>query len=126
MSKFPLTSVIDNVHMLMCMNNKFPLTSFALTSLICCCEQINKFSLTSFHCSQQNNYTAMTKKQTTGRHYSESSQEQDHSAPPIDLFGLYILFSQYRSCDNTQEAWSFVLFIKKSACRHIHACMPSF
>ena len=45
---------------------------------------------------------------------------------PIDLFGLYILFSQYRSCDNTQEAWSFVLFIKKSACRHIHACMPSF
>ncbi|XP_068673493.1 substance-K receptor-like [Montipora foliosa] len=36
----------------------------------------------------------------------------------IDLFGLYILFSQYRSCDNTQEAWSFVLFIKKSACRH--------
>ena len=44
----------------------------------------------------------------------------------IDLFGLYILFSQYRSCDNTQEAWSFVFFIKKSACRHIHACMPSF
>ena len=44
----------------------------------------------------------------------------------IDLLGLYILFSQYRSCDNTQEAWSFVLFIKKSACRHIHACMPSF
>ena len=38
----------------------------------------------------------------------------------IDLFGLYILFSQYRLCDNTQEAWSFVLFIKKSACRHIH------
>ena len=38
----------------------------------------------------------------------------------IDLFGLYILFSQYRSCDNTQGAWSFVLFIKKSACRHIH------
>ena len=36
----------------------------------------------------------------------------------IDLFGLYILFSQYRSCDNTQEAWSFVLFIKKSACIH--------
>ena len=33
----------------------------------------------------------------------------------IDLLGLYILFSQYRSCDNTQEAWSFVLFIKKSA-----------
>ena len=24
----------------------------------------------------------------------------------IDLFGLYILFSRYRSCDNTQEVWS--------------------
>ena len=32
---------------------------------------------------------------------------------PIDLFRLYILFSQYRSCDDTQEIWSFVLFIKK-------------
>ena len=32
----------------------------------------------------------------------------------IDLFRLYILFSQYRSCDDTQEIWSFVLFIKKS------------
>ena len=34
----------------------------------------------------------------------------------IDLFHLYILFSQYRSCDNTPEIWPFVLFIKKSAC----------
>ena len=33
-----------------------------------------------------------------------------------------MLFSQYRSCDDTQEIWSFVLFIKKSACRHTHAC----
>ena len=32
----------------------------------------------------------------------------------IDLFRLYILFSQYRSCDDTQEIWSFVLFIKAS------------
>ena len=32
----------------------------------------------------------------------------------IDLLRLYILFSQYRSCDDTQEIWSFVLFIKKS------------
>ena len=32
----------------------------------------------------------------------------------IDLFRLYILFSRYRSCDDTQEIWSFVLFIKKS------------
>ena len=32
----------------------------------------------------------------------------------IDLFRFYILFSQYRSCDHTQEIWSFVLFIKKS------------
>ena len=36
----------------------------------------------------------------------------------IDLFHLYILFTQYRSCDDTQEIWSFVLFIKKSACKH--------
>ena len=36
------------------------------------------------------------------------------SAEQIDLFRLYILFSQYRSCDDTQEIWSFVLFIKKS------------
>ena len=36
----------------------------------------------------------------------------------IDLFRLYILFSHYRSCDDTQEIWSFVLFIKKSACKH--------
>ena len=40
----------------------------------------------------------------------------------IDLFRLYILFSQYRSRDDTREIWSFVLFIKKSTCRHIHAC----
>ena len=32
----------------------------------------------------------------------------------IDLFRLYILLSQYRSCDDTQEIWSFVLFIKVS------------
>ena len=44
----------------------------------------------------------------------------------IDLLRLYILFSQYRSCANTQEIRSFVLFIKKSACRHIHACMRLF
>ena len=44
----------------------------------------------------------------------------------IDLFGLYILFSQYRSCDNTQEAWYFVLFIKMRACKHEYACMHSF
>ena len=35
----------------------------------------------------------------------------------IDLFRLYILFSQYRSCDDTQEIWSFVLFIKKNKCK---------
>ena len=44
----------------------------------------------------------------------------------IDLFGVYILFSQYRSCDNTQEVWSFVLFIKMRACKHEHACMHSY
>ena len=40
----------------------------------------------------------------------------------IDLFRLYILFSQYRSCDDTQEIWSFVLFIKKSTCKHEYVC----
>ena len=44
----------------------------------------------------------------------------------IDLFRLYILFSQYKSCDNTQEDWSFVLLIKKSACEHEYVCMHSF
>ena len=33
-----------------------------------------------------------------------------------DLFRMYILFSRYKSCDNTQGDWSFVLLIKKSAC----------
>ena len=42
----------------MCMNDKFSLISFSLTSFIWWCERINKFSLTSFHCSQQYNYTA--------------------------------------------------------------------
>ena len=41
----------------------------------------------------------------------------------IDLVRLYILFSQYRSCDDTQEIWSFVLFIKKRAEGHfVCAC----
>ena len=57
-SNFSLTSVIDNVDMLICTNDMFSLTSFAFASLICWCERINKFSLTSFHCSQQYNYTA--------------------------------------------------------------------
>ena len=38
----------------------------------------------------------------------------------IDLFGLYILFSQYRSCDNTQKVWSFVL---SSSLKWGHASM---
>ena len=66
-SKFSLTSVIDDVHMLMCMNAKFSLTSFSLTSFICWCERINKFSLTSFQCSQQYNYTVDEKTITTTR-----------------------------------------------------------
>ena len=44
----------------------------------------------------------------------------------IDLFRLYILFSQYKSCDNTQEDWSFVLLVKKSAYKHEYVCMHSF
>ena len=49
------------------MNAKFSLTSFSLTSFICWCEQINKFSLTRFHCVQQYNYTVDEKKITTTR-----------------------------------------------------------
>ena len=54
---------------------------------------------------------------------TDSSEEFRHSKPcisflctfiRIDLFRLYILFSQYRSCDDTQEIWSFVLFIEAS------------
>ena len=43
----------------------------------------------------------------------------------IDLFRLYILFFQYKSFDNTQEDWFFVLLIKKSAFKHGYACMHS-
>ena len=46
--------------------------------------------------------------------------------PQIDLFRLYILFSQYKSRDNTQEDWFFVLLIKKSACKHEYVGMHSF
>ena len=57
----------------------------------------------------------------TGRLRSPKTENEE-----IDLFRLYILFSQYRSRDDTQEIWSFVLFNKKSTCRHIHACMYPF
>ena len=46
--------------------------------------------------------------------------------PGIDLFRLYILLSQYKSRDNTQEDWFVVLLIKKSACKRECACMHSF
>jgi len=67
MSKFSLTSVIDNVHMLMCMNTKFSLASFSLTSFISWCERINKFSLTSFYYIASNTITQRTRKKTTTR-----------------------------------------------------------
>ena len=38
-------------------------------------------------------------------------------------FSLVHFFS---SCATTQKVRSFLLFIKESACRHIHACMRSF
>ena len=57
-----MTSASDNFHKLMCTNDKFSLTGLALISLICWCERINKFSLTSLHCSQQYKYTADNKK----------------------------------------------------------------
>ena len=67
------------------------------------------------------------KKQNQRNHSRQSKKETDKTAnqsklQTIDLFRLYKLFSHYRSCDDTEEIWSFVLFIKKSACRHIHAC----
>ena len=37
---------------------------------------------------------------------------------PIDFFGLSVLFSQYRSCDDPQGVWTFVVFIRKTACEH--------
>ena len=58
------------------------------------------------------------KKQNQRNHSRQSKKETDKTAnqsklQTIDLFRLYILFSQYRSCDDTQEIWSFVLFIKR-------------
>ena len=44
----------------------------------------------------------------------------------IDLFRLFILFPQYKSRDNTQEDWFFVLLVKNSACKHEYVCMRSF
>ena len=56
----------------------------------------------------------------------ESSFELTRTSSAIDLFRLYILFSQYRSCDDPQEIWSFDLFIKKSTCKHEYVCTYSF
>ena len=53
--------------MLTCMNDKFSLTSFALTSLIGWCER-NKFSLTSFTLVS-NTMTQRTAKTNTGRDF---------------------------------------------------------
>ena len=54
------------------------------------------------------------------------AQEEVEMIASIDLFRLYILFSQYKSCDNTQEDWFVVLLIKKNACKHEYVCMHSF
>ena len=35
----------------------------------------------------------------------------------VYLIYLSILFSRYRSCDDTLEVWTFVLLIKKTACK---------
>ena len=56
----------------------------------------------------------------------EKKKKNFFSAIEKDLFRLYILFSQYKSCDNTQEDWSLVLLIKKSACKHEYVWMHSF
>ena len=62
----------------------------------------------------------------TTRNYFKTSEAQSSADLRIDLFRLYILFSQFKSCDNTQEDWFFVLLIKKSACKHEYVCMHSF
>ena len=36
----------------------------------------------------------------------------------MGIFLLLVLFSQYRSCGDTEEVWTFVVFIKKIACKH--------
>ena len=43
----------------------------------------------------------------------EKKKKSFFSVIEKDLFRLYILFSQYKSCDNTQEDWFFVLLIKQ-------------
>ena len=58
--------------------------------------------------------------------YSLPSKHFPDKALTIDLFRLFILFFHYKSRDNTQEDWFFVLLIKKSACKHEYVCMPSF
>ena len=63
-------------------------------------------------CAAERSFCGMKSLKTPLR--STMSKER-LSSLAIDLFGLYILFSQYRSCDNTQEVWSFVLFIKMRA-----------
>ena len=94
-SKFSLTSVIDNVDMLMCMNAKFSLTSFSLTSFICWCERINEFSLTSFHGSQQYNYTVDEKK------------NNNHEAPISFLHHRSRLFDERKK---VAGSWSGLCF----------------
>ena len=37
---------------------------------------------------------------------------------PTNLFRLSILFSQYRSCDDTLEVWTSVVFINNTACEN--------
>ena len=42
------------------------------------------------------------------------------------MFNIYCNVFQYRSRDDTQEIWSFVLFIKKSTCKHEYVSIYSF
>ena len=41
----------------------------------------------------------------------------------LDLFRLYILFSQHRSCANTQEALSFLFFFSLKAVHATYSCL---
>ena len=50
-----------------CVCHKFPLTSFALTSFICSCEQINEFALQVFTEASDTSTQRTTKTENAGR-----------------------------------------------------------
>ena len=89
----------------MCMNDKFSLTSLSLISLVCCCERINKFSLTSLHCNQQYKYTVDDKKllssAITVSHHKNKTVDRAQFLNFLDKFSLSTLAGdQFLQCVN--------------------------